>query len=84
MRSHTALVHDVVPWAELMVVQVLDGDEVIGTDARLQPAVLPHDVRRGHRGDDLHRHPARSNSKEERGGGQRGPLPKPHSILYRG
>lgn len=42
--SHTALVHHVIPGAEFQVVQVLDRDEVIGANSRLQPAILPHDV----------------------------------------
>ena len=62
-RRPTSFVDDKVSGAELVVVQVLDGDEVVGADAKFDSAVLPHDVGRGLGGHHFHGHSAHTHAR---------------------
>lgn len=42
--SATSLVHHEVPGAELIVVQVVHREEVVGADVALHRAILPHHI----------------------------------------
>ena len=57
----TSRVHYKVPGAELVTVEVLDGNDVVGSDPLLHTAVLPHHVRPGLGGDHLHGNPTHNN-----------------------
>lgn len=61
----TSFVHDKVSGAELMAVEVLDGDKVVGSDPPLQPAVLPHHVRCGFGEHHLHCNPAQGKKNQQ-------------------
>lgn len=59
----TSFVHNKVSGTELVAVEVLDGDEVVGSDAPLQSPVLPHHVRCGFGEHHLHCNPEQEKKK---------------------
>lgn len=57
LTHNTSFVHHKITRAELVVVQMMDRDQLIGADVCLHGAILPHHVSWSHRGHHLHSNP---------------------------
>lgn len=59
----TSFVHHEIPGAEFIVVQMMDWNQLVGTNVGLHSAILPHHISRSHRGHHLHCNPANTVSE---------------------